>query len=202
VTIERSTLFALYKLATGYQPVEGSHIPLAVAEAERILASERPPDGAEIAAAMLAQQAKMDPELYGPGALPIARPPSFVELVGPEPTFDDFYEVYPLKKKKPDALRAWNRAIKRATPHKIMDGARAWRAHWEELPRREWGTFPGYPATWLNNDCWADEIIPHRNRSKVETTRRNLQAGADAIQHGSSFAERMRRAGVQRELES
>ncbi len=67
-------------------------------------------------------------------------------------SFDDFWNLYPLHKAKPAALKAWNNAVKRAYPETIIAGVRTYLAD----PYRD-ARFTAHPATWLNADRWADE---------------------------------------------
>jgi hypothetical protein len=68
--------------------------------------------------------------------------------------FDAFWTAYPKKDSKPAAIKAWNAALTRAAdPSALIAAATAY---------RDWaGRDPAYtknPATWLNNDCWNDEL--------------------------------------------
>lgn len=66
--------------------------------------------------------------------------------------FDAFWKVYPAKKGKIAAKKAWARAIKVATPDEIIAGAMVYRTDARVLA--------GYvkdPATWLNGGHWSDE---------------------------------------------
>lgn len=78
----------------------------------------------------------------------------------PQPTFDDFYEIYPVKKSKDAARRAWAKAIKRADPADIVDGARRFAGD-PNLPEKQ---FIKHPATWLNGGCWEDDPEPQRQQ--------------------------------------
>jgi hypothetical protein len=83
--------------------------------------------------------------------------PAPVEAVVPihrkaEETFARFWAVYPLKKAKGDAWKAWPKAIKAADPDVILAGVGRYVA---EL--RATGAYTAYPATWLNGRRWEDE---------------------------------------------
>jgi hypothetical protein len=69
-----------------------------------------------------------------------------------EETFTRFWAVYPLKKAKGDAWKAWPKAIKAADPEVIIAGVARYIA---EL--RATGAYTAYPATWLNGRRWEDE---------------------------------------------
>ena len=71
--------------------------------------------------------------------------------------WDEFWKIYPLKVGKGAALKAFDKAIKRATPQEIIDGAK----QYANDPNRN----PGYTAhasTWLNADRWADPLLPQK----------------------------------------
>jgi hypothetical protein len=79
--------------------------------------------------------------------------------------FQEFWSVYPLKREKPKAQRAFAKAAKRAQSiDSIISGAVAYR----DDPNRQ-DAYTKYPATWLNNDCWDDGPLPSkRKESAVE----------------------------------
>jgi hypothetical protein len=71
--------------------------------------------------------------------------------------FLKFWQAYPRKKKKGDALKAWSQTAKQQPP--LADILRKI----EELKQsREWlkdgGQFISYPATWLRAHGWNDEV--------------------------------------------
>jgi len=68
--------------------------------------------------------------------------------------FLEFWKVYPprRKTKKPDAWRAWQRAITRASPSLIIRAAREFAAS----PAGRSVFCPG-PGPWLNQDRWDDD---------------------------------------------
>ncbi len=71
--------------------------------------------------------------------------------------FEDWWKVYPLKKDKGTARRAFARAAKKASIHVLVAAARAYR----EDPNRE-QAFTKYPATWLNAESWENGALPER----------------------------------------
>lgn len=66
--------------------------------------------------------------------------------------FDRFWAAYPLKKSKPQAAKAYAKAIRRTDLDTILAAIEAQRV-W---PQWTDGFVP-HAATWLNNDRWADE---------------------------------------------
>lgn len=69
-------------------------------------------------------------------------------------SFDDFYAIWPNKKKRPDAMKAWTAAIRRADPDQILAVATEYAANLHRPAKQ----FVPYPATWLRNDCWDDPM--------------------------------------------
>jgi|SRR6185312_8775729 len=71
----------------------------------------------------------------------------------PSMDFDRFWATYPRKVGKQAAIKAYAKAVKVATPQKILDGV-------ENLKR---GTtdkkFTPHPTTWLNEGRWDDEPV-------------------------------------------
>lgn len=68
--------------------------------------------------------------------------------------FDEFWERYPRKVGKPQAAKAFERAIKRVPADRIMVGLAGWGDHWRRGEKR----FIPHPTTWLNRDGWDDEL--------------------------------------------
>lgn len=78
--------------------------------------------------------------------------------LGVREAFDLFYDsVYPRKGSRPVAFRAFTKALVKADLETILSGAR----RYAEDPNRE-QQFTKLPATWLNQECWADPPLPPR----------------------------------------
>lgn len=75
-------------------------------------------------------------------------------------SFEDFWSVWPRKVAKPDALRAWGKAVKTVPGEVILAGAVAYR----DNPGRPDKEFIPYPATWLNRAGWDDDLPEARGR--------------------------------------
>jgi hypothetical protein len=73
--------------------------------------------------------------------------------------FEAFWTIYPRKTAKANARKSWERAIRRADPSVIIDGAQRYR----DDPNRE-DEFTCHGATWLNQDRWDDPPLPARKR--------------------------------------
>lgn len=71
--------------------------------------------------------------------------------------FGAFYEVYPKKRDKAAALKAWKKAVESGVdPAHITAAATAFaRERHGQDPK-----FTKFPATWLNNGCYDDELDP------------------------------------------
>jgi hypothetical protein len=63
--------------------------------------------------------------------------------------FDKFWEIYPKKVAKADALKAWNKAIKTKTADELLKVTKAYAE--SKLPDT---TYIPYPASWLNKGLY------------------------------------------------
>lgn len=70
--------------------------------------------------------------------------------------FETFWKAYPKKKAKGTAERAFEKAIKKTDLQTILTAIDVQKksAQWKEKD----GQFIPYPATWLNAECWNDEV--------------------------------------------
>jgi hypothetical protein len=68
--------------------------------------------------------------------------------------FEQFWEIYPKKADKALAKRSYEKALKRTTAERILEGARQYR----DDPRRD-DAFTKNPSTWLNADAWDNEYV-------------------------------------------
>lgn len=81
-------------------------------------------------------------------------------------TFDDFYEIWPRKAKRPDAFKAWKEAIRKSPADLIVGRASEYAAH----PYRPVRQFVPYPATWLRGEGWKDPMPePPENERRTHT---------------------------------
>jgi hypothetical protein len=83
-------------------------------------------------------------------------------------TFEEWYSLYPRKKARGDAKKAWDQmTVKQGnSPDDIMAGLRR---NISELTRRD-PQFVPYPATWLRSESWADEPDPITQRTSARRT--------------------------------
>lgn len=77
--------------------------------------------------------------------------PAPQRVLTPVHRFDEFWEVFPLKKGKGAAQRAWVKAVKKTDPSVIIEGAR----RYAEDPKRD-PAYTKYPQGWLNDERWGD----------------------------------------------
>lgn len=74
-----------------------------------------------------------------------------------DPRFVEFWETYPRRVARPEALRAFGPALARASGEAIVKGAQRYR----DDPNRD-DAFTAHPATWLRRDGWNDPPLPAR----------------------------------------
>lgn len=71
--------------------------------------------------------------------------------------FEKFYSLYPRKTKKPSAFRAWKKQKITASDFgQIVESLARWVTSIEW--KKSGGQFIPYPATWLNDRQWEDEV--------------------------------------------
>ena len=104
---------------------------------------------------------------------PEREPPAPAAFVYPA-DFLLFWDVYPVKHAKREALNAWRSARRNASVTDILIGAK----RYAEDPNRDPG-FTAYPVTWLKGGRWEDGPLPRRRSQQFQSsTDRNLEAAA------------------------
>ena len=73
--------------------------------------------------------------------------------------FATFYSLYPRKVAKPRALIAYRQARKKVEAQVILAGLRRYTAWLGPKPDL---TYVKHPSTWLNQECWADDLPTRR----------------------------------------
>jgi hypothetical protein len=70
--------------------------------------------------------------------------------------FAEFWQAYPRKKNRGDAVKAWAKAVKATKPETILAALEKLKtsADWT----KDAGKFIPYPASWLNAEGWMDEL--------------------------------------------
>jgi hypothetical protein len=77
--------------------------------------------------------------------------------------FDEFWNLYPKRIDKTQAVRQFRRALQRATFEDILAGVIRFSLD-PNLPEEK--RFIKNPATWLNADGWAEGPLPERKRNR------------------------------------
>lgn len=80
---------------------------------------------------------------------PVIPPP-----IVPPHRFEEFWAVYPRRVAKANAEKAWMKAVRTADPPTIIEAASAFAA----IRAGEDKQFIPYPATWLNQKRWQDDL--------------------------------------------
>lgn len=92
---------------------------------------------------------------------------------GAQTAFERFWAVYPLKVKKGYARKCWDRAVRQATPERIIRGAK----RYAEDPNRS-DEFTAHPSSWLNQGRWDDAPLPARGARNGSAVHSALDAAA------------------------
>lgn len=71
----------------------------------------------------------------------------------PNPTFDDFWTLYPKRVARKDAVKAWGR-LSEAQQVEAITAAASWRRVWADKDQQ----FIPHGATWLNGERFYDEL--------------------------------------------
>lgn len=111
-------------------------------------------------------------------------------------SFEVFWAVWPRKVAKPAAVKAFERAARRAAPESIVEGARRFAAD-PNLPGKGEERFIPHPATWLNEDRWNDPALPQRGGRSS-----GAQRDANALELAARYEAEQRERDARRELES
>lgn len=90
-----------------------------------------------------------------PSTKPLTEP-SLKDLAG-SADFGTFWAAYPRHEKRAEAVKAWEKAVKRADPAAIVAGA----VRYLQDPNRD-PAFTAHASSWLNGDRWEDEPLPAR----------------------------------------
>lgn len=75
--------------------------------------------------------------------------------------FDEFWNAYPRRSGKQDAVKAFKQAVKTVSPEDIVAGAK----RYADDPNRA-SEYTKLPGTWLRAGCWEDEPLPQRGVTK------------------------------------
>ena len=100
-------------------------------------------------------------------------------------SFDEWWQVYPLKKDKGRARTAYRTALKKVSADVLFAAAIAYRDDPNRVP-----AFTKYPASWLNAEAWENGPLPQRSATN----------GGTAVERMAERARAMQAEGVRREL--
>jgi len=111
------------------------------------------------------------------------------------PAFVKWYTLYPLKKSRGSALKAWEKLTKGMTPEEeesfsleLRNATKAQIKRYQEL--KSAGEFVPpwkHPATWLNGMCWEDELTPVGSLFGAPNTGTCSVEGCNEPCHGPRF---------------
>lgn len=152
-----------------------------------------PPPSCTLSPANLAGQPHQDDGAIIP-SLPVDTP----SLPQPRAVdrFDEFWEAYAHKVDRAKAMPAWNRAIKRADPDRIIVGALAYAAARVSQHKRYWK----HPTSWLNADAWDNDLSRFTAPAldtKSDRRHLNLIDGAQRVKAGDTWENRFKAMGAQ-----
>jgi hypothetical protein len=71
-------------------------------------------------------------------------------------SFDEFWGIWPRKEGKANAVKAYEKALKRISEPELLDKVRAY----VSSPARPDVKFVPHAATWLNGERWLDDLVP------------------------------------------
>ena len=77
--------------------------------------------------------------------------------------FNEFWNVYDKKVSKPKAITAYQKAIKKTNHETLMTALKKQKVLWVGKEK----AFIKHPTTWLNQECWNDEIEDLRPAKKT-----------------------------------
>lgn len=149
----------------------GSALPVLKQNESRSKANESPPSSSSIFVSDL-QSSNEDQELQ-PSNQTDPRPLR-TALAG-DGRFDRFWALYPNKKGKDDAKKAWQKRHPSDALTEIILRAVEVQKQWPEWTK-DAGRFIPHPATWLNRGSWDDEPARSNGTAVSDTTRENLAA--------------------------
>jgi hypothetical protein len=78
--------------------------------------------------------------------------------------FDDFWKAYPKKVSKADAVRAFDKAVRKTSPPEVLAGLERAVRFDQRFKTRQ---YTPNPATWLNDEGWNDEHPTHDFQSST-----------------------------------
>jgi hypothetical protein len=71
------------------------------------------------------------------------------------PLFDEFWQLWPRREGKANAVKSWQKAVRKISELELVEKARAYVTS-PTVPAKQ---FVPHAATWLNGERWNDEIV-------------------------------------------
>lgn len=109
----------------------------------------------------------------------------------PATPFDVFYSLYPKKKARKDAEKAWKTAFKEAVLTEDIWETVAKPALLRQCTSFDWqkdgGTFVPLPATWIRGKRWEDEVTMSPQQSKEAEIEQEIQRRRELRQYADSL---------------
>lgn len=141
-----------------YQPMREQLEAKSVSRNERAVkaanARWNKPDANSDANAMLTNAKPMLTDAPEPEPEPVLKP-----LAISSPLFDEFWQLWPRREGKANAVKAWQKATKKISESDLVQKARAY-VTGPTVPQTQ---FVPHAATWLNGERWNDEPEPVRH---------------------------------------
>jgi hypothetical protein len=72
--------------------------------------------------------------------------------------FEEFWAAYPRKISKRTAENSYHKALKRGASESVMIAAAKVYSLWLVDPDAQWRPDAKHASTWLNGDCWNDDL--------------------------------------------
>lgn len=113
--------------------------------------------------------------------------------------FDAFWDVYGKKVSRPDAERAWKKAIRKVDAQTLIQAAIAHLA-WQKR-KGDGSKFIPYAATWLNGERWNDELVDDpASTPPTNKADQRMQANVAVVQQLRAREEAQEQATQQRAI--
>lgn len=108
-----------------------------------------------------------------------------------QPSFDDFWLMYPKRVAKKDARRAWER-LKAEQRMEALVALMDWRRVWTDRGDLQ---FVPNGATWLNGERWTDELPPEyvARRDRGERIMAERQKVVEERKQSAPMPEKLRK---------
>jgi len=119
-------------------------------------------DGAKRSVTVGDAYAEAEAEAKAEAIIPPQSPPQGGEAEKPAAPFDQFWQAYPRKLSKGQALKAWEQVDAKKHLPEILESIEQHKQ--SPLWRRDSGAFIQYPATWLRARGWENDLSAEQTR--------------------------------------